>query len=265
MLTVLMILPPPPCAMNCLAGFLYADQHPMALTSMTRCQSASVMSLKGFTCAMPALLNIASSRPMAGDGAGDQRADAGAVGHIAAMPMAWPPASRIAAAVAWAVSGSISAMTTRAPARASPRPCAADTASGAGHDDRAAFDGIAHVFCPVVEGSAGPAKSPARSGLQAMKSRIRVHLGRLLHLDHVARHQGIRVTRAPGSAWRHGGGMIAHRPRPRSPERGRPRRPSVSGRCLAALAEQGFRPVRPEVRHAVQALGISADPRPWRG
>src|SRR5262245_46966361 len=121
-----MILPPPPCAIICLAASCIPIRTPRPLMPMMRAQSSSVASRNWPALLMPALLNMTSSLPKARTAAAIIALTLARSITFTCRAIALPPSLPMAAATRSAAARSMSATATRAPwaarSRAIPSP-----------------------------------------------------------------------------------------------------------------------------------------------
>src|SRR5580704_19601080 len=116
-----MILPPPPCAIICLAASCMPISTPSPLMPMIRAQSPSVASRNCPALLMPALLNMTSRRPKARTAAAIIALTLARSTTFTCSAIASPPSFSIAAATRSAAARSMSATATRAPSAARSR------------------------------------------------------------------------------------------------------------------------------------------------
>ena len=88
---MLMIRPPPPWAIICLAAIWVPKKALLRLMSSTRSYCASVVSSTDVRVSMPALLTITSTRPNALTALSTSRWRSATLLTSASTPMAWSP------------------------------------------------------------------------------------------------------------------------------------------------------------------------------
>ena len=121
---VLMILPPVPCAIICLAASWVQMRTPRPLTRMIWSQLSSVVSRKRWGLLMPALLKITSSLPYSDAVRATSACTCSRVTTSTRAEMAAPPCARASAAESSACSPLRSAKTTLAPSATRRKPIA---------------------------------------------------------------------------------------------------------------------------------------------